>query len=88
MFRVDIGFAKMFRGNASGLADASTAGVDTNFGVGLRIPIVRWISIAANFDWSYIGLAVKDSGQSSWVSGQQLAGTFALTFHFIGVRND
>jgi hypothetical protein len=88
MFRVDIGFAKMFSGNAWGLADASTAGVDTTFGVGLRIPIVRWISIAANFDWSYIGLAVKDSGQSSWVSGQQLAGTFALTFHFIGVRND
>jgi len=61
--------------------------------VGLRIPIVRWMSFAANFDWSYIGLSVRgDSASSgridSWVSGQQLAGTFALTFHFIGVRKD
>ena len=88
MFRIDIGYAKMFSGNAWGLTDASTGGLDTTFGVGLRIPVVRWISIAVNFDWSYIGLSVRSAGQSSWVSGQQLAGTFALTFHFIGVRKD
>jgi hypothetical protein len=88
MFRIDIGYAKMFDGNAWGLTSASTGGLDTTFGVGLRVPIVRWMSFAANFDWSYIGLSVRDSGQSSWVSGQQLAGTFALTFHFIGVRKD
>jgi hypothetical protein len=50
------------------------------------------MSFAANFDWSYIGLSARgDVGgtrQESWVSGQQLAGTFALTFHFIGVRKD
>ena len=88
MFRIDIGYAKMFSGNAWGLPDASTGGLDTTFGVGLRIPIVRWISIAVNFDWSYIGMSVRSGGQNAWVSGQQLAGTFALTFHFIGVRND
>ena len=93
MFRVDIGFARMFDGNAWGLTGVNNGGVDTTFGVGLRIPIVRWMSFAANFDWSYIGLAMRgtDSGGASvdaWVSGQQLAGTFALTFHFIGVRKN
>ena len=93
MFRVDIGLARMFDGNAWGLTDVNNGGVDTTFGVGLRIPLVRWMSFAVNFDWSYIGLSMRgtDSGGtrvSSWVSGQQLAGTFALTFHFIGVRKD
>lgn len=94
MFRVDIGLARMFDGNAWGLTDVNNGGLDTTFGVGLRIPIVRWISIAANFDWSYIGLSMRGNDPttsqrlSSWVSGQQLAGTFALTFHFIGVRGD
>jgi hypothetical protein len=92
MFRVDIGFAKMFSGNPWGIMNFDSGGVDTTFGVGLRIPIVRWMSFAANFDWSYIGLSVRGDTatgrQTSWVSGQQLAGTFALTFHFIGVRKD
>ena len=93
MFRVDIGFARMFDGNAWGLTGVNNGGVDTTFGVGLRIPIVRWMSFAANFDWSYIGLAMRGTDSTgtsvdSWVSGQQLAGTFALTFHFIGVRKN
>jgi hypothetical protein len=95
MFRVDIGFAQMFGGSPQnwGLTNVDTGGVDTTFGVGLRIPIVRWMSFAANFDWSYIGLSVRGDTASSgrvdsWVSGQQMAGTFALTFHFIGVRKN
>jgi len=93
MFRVDIGFARMFNGNPWGLTNMNNGGVDTTFGVGLRIPIVRWMSFAASFDWSYIGLSMRGddaSGarQEAWVGGQQLAGTFALTFHFIGVRKD
>jgi hypothetical protein len=92
MFRVDIGYARMFSGNAWGLTNVSNGGLDTTFGVGLRIPIVRWMSFAANFDWSYIGLSMRgDQGGSrvnQWISGQELAGTFALTFHFIGVRRD
>jgi hypothetical protein len=95
MFRVDIGFAQMFGGSPQnwGLTNVDTGGVDTTFGVGLRIPIVRWMSFAMNFDWSYIGLSVRGDSATggrvdSWVSGQQLAGTFALTFHFIGVRKN
>jgi hypothetical protein len=93
MFRIDIGFAQMFSGNPWGLTNMNNGGIDTTFGVGLRIPIVRWMSFATNFDWSYIGLSMRGddaSGtrQQTWVGGQQLAGTFALTFHFIGVRKD
>lgn len=93
MFRVDLGFARMFGGNPWGLANMNNSGVDTTFGVGLRVPIVRWMSFAANFDWSYIGLSMRGDDstgarQQIWIGGQQLAGTFALTFHFIGVRKD
>lgn len=92
LLRMDLGFARMSGGNPWGLANMNNSGLDTTFGVGLRIPIVRWMSFAASFDWSYIGLSMRgDVGgtrEQSWVSGQQLAGTFALTFHFIGVRKD
>jgi hypothetical protein len=93
MFRVDIGLARMFDGNAWGLTNVNNGGLDTTFGVGLRIPIVRWMSFAASFDWSYIGLSMRgndSSGtrQQAWIGGQQITGTFALTFHFIGVRRD
>ncbi len=94
MFRVNIGLARMFDGNAWGLTDANNGGLDTTFGVGLRIPLVRWMSFAASLDWSYIGLSMRGNDPTSgdqikqWISGRQLAGTFALTFHFIGVRND
>lgn len=91
--RLDIGLARIVDGNPYGFTDVNNGGLDFTAGVGLRIPIVRWISIAATFDWSYIGLSMRgtdSSGvrQTSWINGQQLAGTFALTFHFIGVRKD
>ena len=58
-------------------------------GAGLRIPIIRWMSFAATFDWSLIGLWFQGGPSgSSGVLGQQLGGTFALTFHFIGVRKN
>lgn len=93
-FRVDIGLARIRDGNPWGLDAFDSGGLDTTFGVGLRIPIVRWISFAATVDWSYVGLSVRATDPTSgnrekqWVSGQQLAGTFALTFHFIGVRKN
>lgn len=93
LLRIDIGYARMFNGNPYMLTNMSSGGVDTTFGAGLRIPIVRWMSFLASFDWSYVGLSMRgdDAGgnrQESWISGQQLTGTFGLTFHFIGVRKD
>jgi len=93
IIRVDIGYARTFDGNPYGLANTDVDGVDFTAGVGVRIPIVRWMSFAATFDWSFVGLSVRGDDPAgnrftSNVGGQQLAGTFALTFHFIGVRKD
>ena len=67
-------------------------GVVFTGGFGVRIPIIRWMSFAASFDWSFVALSMRGdtaSGrQQAWIAGQQLGGTFALTFHFIGVRKN
>jgi hypothetical protein len=93
MFRADLGFAKMINGNPYGITDLSNGGIVATGGVGLRIPIVRWISFVTSVDWSFVGLALKGTGDdgdafNSWVLGQQVTGTFGLTFQFIGVRGD
>ena len=94
MFRVDLGFAKMVNGNPYGLTDLSNGGIVATGGVGIRVPIVRWISFVASVDWSFVGLSLKGtdpgtgSAFNSWILGQQVTGTFGLTFQFIGVRKN
>ena len=90
IFRASIGYAKIFGGTPyAGLPDPDSAGVSFTGGVGVRIPIVRWMSFAATFDWTFVALALRGaSGGSSWISGQQFGATFALSFHFIGVRKN
>jgi len=93
MIRIDLFYTKTFGGDPfSGLTNTNVDGGGLTVGAGLRIPIIRWMSFAATFDWSLIGLAVRGdvNGQSerSGVFGQQLGATFALTFHFIGVRKN
>ncbi|MBT8469477.1 MAG: hypothetical protein KJN97_12090 [Deltaproteobacteria bacterium] len=94
IIRIAIGYARTFDGSPYGLANTDVDGLDFTAGVGLRIPIVRWMSFAATFDWSFVGLSVRGDDPNtgnrftSKTGGQQLAGTFALTFHFIGVRKD
>jgi hypothetical protein len=94
MFRVDLGFAKMVNGNAyPELTNVDNGGIVATGGVGIRIPVVRWISLVGSVDWSYIGISIRgdDSGGtrvSSWISGRQVTGTFGLTFQFIGVRKN
>ena len=94
MFRVDLGFAKMINGNPYGLTDLSNRGIVATGGVGIRVPIVRWISFVGSVDWSFVGLSLKgtEPGTSqsfnSWVLGRQVTGTFGLTFQFIGVRKN
>ncbi|MGB8224982.1 MAG: hypothetical protein WCF10_20510 [Polyangiales bacterium] len=94
MFRVDLGYAKMVNGNPYGLTDLSNGGIVATGGVGIRVPIVRWISFVASIDWSFVGLSLKgtdpgnNSAFNSWILGQQVVGTFGLTFQFIGVRKN
>lgn len=95
IFRLDIGYARTFSGNPYGLTNADVDGLDFTLGVGIRVPLVRWMSLAATFDWSFVGLSVRGDDPNdpstrfrSWIGGQQLALTIALTFHFIGVRKN
>jgi hypothetical protein len=93
MIRVDLFYSRTFGGNPYGLTNIDVDGGGFTLGVGLRIPIIRWMSFSATFDWSMIGLAIRgnDLGGNpfnSGVLGQQLGATFSLTFHFIGVRKN
>ena len=62
-------------------------GGGASIGAGLRIPIVKWISIAADFDYSIIGLVfrgnetVTGGSFTAGTAGTAIAGTFALTIH-------
>ena len=74
------------------LTGVRSHGGGATIGVGLRIPVVRWVSIAADFDYSIIGLVFTGtetlSGTNASVTagtaGTAIAGTFALTFHLGG----
>jgi hypothetical protein len=95
MVRIDLFYGRTFNGDPfdTGLTNLNVDGGGFTLGAGLRIPIIRWMSFAATFDWSMIGLAVRGNDSSggsvkTGALGQQLTATFALTFHFIGVRGD
>jgi hypothetical protein len=74
------------------LNDVRGHGGGATIGAGLRIPVVRWVSIAADFDYSIIGLVFSGSEAisstnasfSAGTAGTAIAGRFALTFHLGG----
>ena len=69
------------------VTNVRSQGGGATIGAGLRIPIVKWVSIAADFEYSIIGLVFRGtenlSGGSftAGTAGSAIAGTFALTFH-------
>jgi len=69
------------------ITNVRTNGGGISTGLGLRIPIVKWISIAADFDYSIIGLAIRGTETiaggpvTGGTAGTAIAGTFALTVH-------
>ncbi|MDH3200415.1 MAG: hypothetical protein OEM15_05925 [Myxococcales bacterium] len=71
------------------LTDVRTDGGGASMGLGLRIPIVKWVSLAADFDYSLIGLAVRgtetvsgtEQSITGGTAGTAISGTFALTVH-------
>ena len=62
-------------------------GGGASIGAGLRIPIVKWVSIAADFDYSIIGLifqgdeTLTGGSFTAGTAGTEIAGTFAVTIH-------
>jgi len=83
------GYARYFGGDFSTLG-LKTNGFYFNAGAGVRIPIVRWVSIFGIFDWNFV--SVTPSGNEGpndlnvFISGSQLGGTFGLTLHFVRVK--
>jgi hypothetical protein len=69
------------------VSNVRSHGGGATIGAGLRIPIIKWVSIAADFDYSIIGLVFRGSENATGSSftagtaGTAIAGTFALTFH-------
>jgi hypothetical protein len=69
------------------VSNVRSHGGGASLGAGVRIPIVKWVSIAADFDYSIIGLVfrgtenVTGSSFTAGTAGTAIAGTFALTFH-------
>ena len=74
-------------GYESLVSDVRSNGGGATLGAGLRVPIVKWVSVAAEFDYSIIGLVfrgnetVTGSSFTAGTAGSAIAGTFALTFH-------
>jgi hypothetical protein len=61
-------------------------GGNVSIGAGIRVPIIKWISIAAGFDYSFVGLFIsgdEPTGErfEQGVVGGAISGTFALTVH-------
>lgn len=74
-------------GFANLVGNVRSHGGGASIGAGLRIPLVKWVSIAADFDYSIIGLVFQGSENitggnfTAGTAGTAIAGTFALTFH-------
>lgn len=69
------------------LDDPKTNGGGASIGAGVRVPVIKWLSVAIGFDYTFIGLYVKgfnpNEGEdfSNGTIGGEISGTFALTVH-------
>ena len=69
------------------LEDPKTQGGGASIGAGVRVPVIKWLSVAIGFDYTFIALYVKgfnpSEGEdfSNGTIGGEISGTFALTVH-------
>ena len=69
------------------LEDPKTNGGGASIGAGVRVPVIKWLSVAVGFDYTFIGLYVKgfdtlnNEDYSNGTIGGEISGTFALTVH-------
>ena len=69
------------------LEDHKVNGGSVALGAGIRIPVIKWLSVAIGFDYSWVALYVsgydtfnaEDFGNGT--IGGEIVGTFALTVH-------
>jgi hypothetical protein len=69
------------------VSNVRSHGGGATIAAGLRILVVKWVSIGADFDYSIVGLvfqgdeSVTGGSFTAGTAGTAIAGTFALTFH-------
>ncbi len=69
------------------LENPKTNGGGVSIGAGVRVPVIKWLSIAIGFDYTFVALYVKgfdpSEGEdfSNGTIGGEISGTFALTVH-------
>ena len=69
------------------LENPKTNGGGVSIGAGVRVPCIKWLSVAIGFDYTFIGLYVKGfnplEGEdfSNGTIGGEISGTFAITVH-------
>ena len=69
------------------LEDTKTNGGGVSIGAGVRVPVIKWLSVAIGFDYTFVALYVKgfDPIEGEDVSdgtiGGEISGTFSLTVH-------
>ena len=82
VFRFSGGYAQIFGGDASSILTSGSGGGSTGLGFGLRIPIIRWISLTAiaDYNWTFFLMSEELPNGTTGVIGGQLTGSFGLTF--------
>jgi hypothetical protein len=69
------------------LEDTKTNGGGVSIGAGVRVPVIKWLSVAIGFDYTFVALYVtgfdpienEDFGNGT--IGGEISGTFTLTVH-------
>jgi len=69
------------------LQDTKTNGGGVSIGAGVRVPVIKWLSVAIGFDYTFVALYVtgfdpsenEDFGNGT--IGGEISGTFTLTVH-------
>ncbi|MBT8470675.1 MAG: hypothetical protein KJN97_18155 [Deltaproteobacteria bacterium] len=67
--------------------DTKTNGGGASIGAGVRVPVIKWLSIAIGFDYTFVALyvtgfdPVENEDVGNGTIGGEISGTFTLTVH-------
>jgi len=69
------------------LEDTKTNGGGVSIGAGVRVPVIKWLSVAIGFDYTFVALYVsgfdpiENEDFANGTIGGEISGTFTLTVH-------